>query len=196
MRTWLGALAIIGLLAAALWFAGPDEPVAAAHAAADDRPSLTGPRKEQPDFGDPAGPPDTQPQPGESSQATEAAPPPPKPVSLASLAEPPLGPEISAGLAPTTAMENVRATFRNYSSRFGGNPVGTNEEITRALKGANPGKTPFLDTEDGLEVNDRGELVDNWGTPYFFHQLSRTEIEIYSAGPDRKLWTSDDLRLK
>lgn len=95
-----------------------------------------------------------------------------------------------------TVMENVRSTFRNYSARFGGNPVGTSQEISRALSGANPGGISFLQSEDGLVLNEQGELVDNWGTPFFFHQLSRTEIEIHSAGPDRKMWTSDDLVMK
>ena len=35
--------------------------------------------------------------------------------------------------------------------------------------------------------------VDPWGTPYFFHQLSSTEMEIRSAGPDKRLWTDDDV---
>jgi hypothetical protein len=44
-----------------------------------------------------------------------------------------------------------------------------------------------------LRINARGELVDYWGTPFFFHQLSGTEMEIRSAGPDRVMWTVDDL---
>ena len=47
-----------------------------------------------------------------------------------------------------------------------------------------------------MRVNARGELVDNWGTPFFFHSLSRTEMEIRSAGPDHKMWTGDDLVMK
>jgi len=35
--------------------------------------------------------------------------------------------------------------------------------------------------------------VDPWGTPYFFHQLSGKEMEIHSAGPDKMMWTADDL---
>ena len=45
-------------------------------------------------------------------------------------------------------------------------------------------------------VNEKGELVDPWGTPYFFHQLSAMEMEIRSAGPDRIMWTEDDLVIK
>lgn len=93
-------------------------------------------------------------------------------------------------------MENVRSAFRTYAARFRGNPVGTNPEITAALNGANPGQTVLVKSEDGLRINSRGELVDSWGTPYFFHQLSGTEMEIHSAGPDRALWTADDLVIK
>jgi len=90
----------------------------------------------------------------------------------------------------------MRTVFRQYCARLGGNPVGNNAEITAALNGGNPRKVVFINPEDGLRINYRGELVDNWGTPFFFHQISRTEMEIRSAGPDRKMWTADDLAIK
>jgi hypothetical protein len=108
---------------------------------------------------------------------------------------PVFAPEIT-NLEPKTVMENVRSTIRNYGQRCGGNPVGTNPEITRALGGANPGQVNFLKADDSLRVNSEGELVDVWGTPYFFHQLSGTEMEIHSAGPDKVMWTADDLVTK
>jgi hypothetical protein len=106
----------------------------------------------------------------------------------------PLPPEL-ASLPPTTILENMRTTIRQYRDMFGGNPVGTNPEITRALQGENPKQINFL-KEDGNRVNSNGELVDPWGTPYFFHQLSAKEMEIHSAGPDGKMWTEDDLMVK
>jgi hypothetical protein len=126
----------------------------------------------------------------------------PKPVVLAASEELPAGPEsepaegTSPALPPATALENMRTVFRQYALRFGGNPVGSNPEITASLSGQNPRQVIFLNSDDGARVNGRGELVDNWETPYFFHQLSRTEMEIRSAGPDRRMWTSDDLVLK
>jgi hypothetical protein len=98
--------------------------------------------------------------------------------------------------APAAVLENLRGAFRQYQSRFGGNPVGTNPEITRALTGGNPKQAVFVQPEDGLRVNDRGELIDSWGTPFFLHQLSGTVMEIHSAGPDRVMWTADDFVTK
>ena len=73
---------------------------------------------------------------------------------------------------------------------FGGNPVGNNAEITAALLGANPKKAQLL---EGYRLNDKAELIDEWDTPYFFHQLSGKETEVRSAGPDRQMWTPDDI---
>ncbi|HVV71624.1 MAG TPA: hypothetical protein VHI52_09025 [Verrucomicrobiae bacterium] len=101
-------------------------------------------------------------------------------------------PQDLAGVAPETALQNMRSTIRQYGSMFSGNPVGTNQEITQELKGENPRHINFL-TEDGNRVNSNGELVDTWGTPYFFHQISGHEMEIRSAGPDHIMYTGDDL---
>jgi hypothetical protein len=118
------------------------------------------------------------------------------PASIAN-AKPPesIFPEITE-VAPAIVMENLRTAFRQFSTRFGSNPTGTNPEITKALTGSNPKQMTFLDPEDGLRVNGKGELIDNWGTAFFFHQLSGKEMEIHSAGPDRNMWTEDDLVVK
>ncbi len=98
-----------------------------------------------------------------------------------------------SGLAPEIVLENMRATVRQYAAAFGGNPVGNNLEITQALEGHNPKGIHFLKLEGGLRQNEAGELIDSWGTRYFFHQLSAQEMEVRSAGPDRIMWTADDL---
>jgi hypothetical protein len=107
-----------------------------------------------------------------------------------------VGPEPLPGLTPAAVMQNMRSAVRDYGARFGGNPIGNNREITAKLNGGNPNQVVFLKEEDGMRINQRGELIDNWGTPFFFHQISGTEMEIRSAGPDRKMWTADDLVLK
>ena len=81
--------------------------------------------------------------------------------------------------------------IHNYRTAFGQNPVGTNPEITDALSGKNSKSINFV-AESGLRVNGNGEMLDGYGTPFFFHQISGQEMEIRSAGPDRVMWTFDD----
>jgi hypothetical protein len=96
-------------------------------------------------------------------------------------------------IPPAIVLENISHAIRQYGALFGGNPVGTNPEITAALNGGNPKQINFIKPEAGMQINGDGELVDTWGTPFFFHQLSGSEMEIHSAGPDKIMWTSDDL---
>lgn len=94
-------------------------------------------------------------------------------------------------LPPLTVLDKARVTIHNYHAAFGENPVGTNPEIAAALQGKNPRQINFL-AESGLRLNGKGEIVDGYGTPIFFHQISGNEMEIRSAGPDKIMWTSDD----
>jgi hypothetical protein len=110
------------------------------------------------------------------------APPPPAPGTVPS-------PEATA---VANDLDAVRRMFGDFRTRMGGNPVGTNAEIMKALMGNNPAQVR-LGPPDGQRVNANGELLDRWGTPYFFHQLSKDNMEIRSAGPDAQLWTADDL---
>jgi hypothetical protein len=109
-----------------------------------------------------------------------------------------LKPDESALIAvgPQTALQNVRRAVHQYGEMFGGNPVGTNPEITSQLSGDNPKHINFISPQPGAHIDAEGELVDEWGTPYFFHQISGSEMEIHSAGPDKIMWTSDDLVVK
>jgi hypothetical protein len=86
----------------------------------------------------------------------------------------------------------VTLMLRDYRTRMGENPVGTNAEIMKAVMGGNPKGATFGPPE-GQALNGNGELVDRWGTPYFFHQLSAKSMEIRSAGPDRQMYTEDDV---
>ncbi|MDB6154657.1 MAG: hypothetical protein JWL90_3110 [Chthoniobacteraceae bacterium] len=90
-----------------------------------------------------------------------------------------------------TDLEKVQMMFRDYRSALGENPVGTNAEITKTLTGDNL-KQLQLSVPAGSQLNGNGEMIDRWGTPYFFHQLSAKQMEIRSAGPDRQMWTADD----
>jgi len=107
-----------------------------------------------------------------------------------------LGTNAVADLPAATVAANVRRAVRQFGAMFGGDPVGTNPEITRQLLGDNPRHINFVDPSAGMRVNEKGELVDAWGTPYFFHQISGSEMEIHSAGPDKIMWTADDIVVK
>lgn len=89
-------------------------------------------------------------------------------------------------------VDKVSLMFRDYRSIAGANPVGTNAEIMKAVMGDNP-KQAKLGPPEGQHLNARGELIDPWGTAYFFHQMSATEMEIHSAGPDKAFATPDDI---
>ena len=92
-------------------------------------------------------------------------------------------------------MEQVRTMLRDFRTRLGQNPVGSNAEIMKAIMGGNSVRAT-LGPPQGQSLNEDGELVDRWGKPYFFHQLSKDIMEIHSAGPDGRMWTTDDLVTK
>jgi hypothetical protein len=123
----------------------------------------------------------------------------PEPVNLGpavAVSTPPAGPPSPlqfTNFAPETVMQNMSRAIHQYGEMFGGNPVGTNPEITSQLSGKNPKHINFITEEAGMHINENGELVDPWGTPYFFHQISGSEMEIHSAGPDKIMWTQDDI---
>ncbi len=86
--------------------------------------------------------------------------------------------------------------FNAFRTNFpqSGNPIGNNAEITAVLTGQNPRHIAFI-PPDHPAINAQGELCDRWGHPFFFHQLSGRQMEIRSAGPDKKFWTADDVVL-
>lgn len=93
-------------------------------------------------------------------------------------------------------LDIVRQLFEAWLSNFPreGNPIGENAEITAALMGDNRLGLALI-PRGHRAVNERGELCDRWGTPFRFHQLSGTKMEVRSAGPDRKFATGDDALL-
>lgn len=91
-------------------------------------------------------------------------------------------------------LEILNEVFATWQTNFphDGNPVGENAEVTAALTGANPLHFAFI-PKNHRAINARGELCDRWGTPFLFHQLSGTQMEIRSAGPDEKFGSADDV---
>jgi hypothetical protein len=107
-------------------------------------------------------------------------------------ATPPFAPPDQAALLE---LDKVNLMLRDYRSIAGENPVGTNAEIMAVVMGNNP-KGATVGPPEGMKLNDKGELIDRWETPYFFHQLSRDHMEIRSAGADKVMWTDDDPVMK
>lgn len=103
--------------------------------------------------------------------------------------------ELHRGEPPRGDLEVLDRILADYRLVYRENPVGTeNAEIVAQLLGDNPKQVVFLDPELPA-LNDRGELLDRWGTPFRFHPLRADLMDVISLGPDRTPWTGDDLSL-
>ncbi len=71
-------------------------------------------------------------------------------------------------------------------------PIGNDSDLARVLIGNNPMKLVIL-PPDHPALGADGRLRDRFGTPYFIHPRGHLAFEIRSAGPDRKLFTADDI---
>ena len=70
-------------------------------------------------------------------------------------------------------------------------PLGDNADLAAALTGRNLRRIVFIPA-DHPALGD-GLLLDRWSTPYHFHARAADAIDARSAGPDRVLFTADDL---
>ena len=100
--------------------------------------------------------------------------------------------EISGAAAEVRAVHTLVVNFLTAVKEPYRPPLGDNEDLVRALTGGNRYGDVFLATNDP-SLNQRGQLVDRWGTPYHVHPRAADAIDIRSAGPDRILFTPDDL---
>ncbi len=132
-----------------------------------------------------------------------AAPPAARTAKLAALAAQ-IPPESISGIANALNapggsiqkdLEILNEVFVAWQTNFphDGNPVGENDEITAALAGDNRLHFAFI-APTHPAINAAGQLCDRWGTPFRFHQLNGTDMELRSAGPDRKFGTADDVQ--
>ncbi|MBK8038752.1 MAG: hypothetical protein IPK22_16725 [Verrucomicrobiaceae bacterium] len=70
---------------------------------------------------------------------------------------------------------------------------GDNADITAALTGTQyAGQKGHLFPRQHNALRG-GQLVDRWGTPFWFHANGPGKLEIRSAGPDKQLFTTDDI---
>lgn len=106
---------------------------------------------------------------------------------LRDYADPKLPPENDLTLI-SRLMDNFTLLVKSAADR----PLSANEDWAAAFRGMNPAHERFL-PDQSIALNAQGQLVDRWGSPLFFHALGEKRFELRSAGPDKKLWTADDL---
>jgi hypothetical protein len=106
---------------------------------------------------------------------------------LQDYANPKLPPENDLTLI-ARLMDNFTLLVKSAADR----PLSANEDWAAALRGLNPAHERFL-PDQSRALNAQGQLVDRWGSPLFFHALGERRFELRSAGPDKTMWTADDL---
>ena len=100
------------------------------------------------------------------------------------------------GSPHTTPANDVRLLallLSGYASVFRRVPLGMHQEIVAALRGDNSRSIQYI-PEGHPAVNANNEITDRWNKPFFFHVISSNAVEIISAGPDRVVFTDDDIR--
>lgn len=96
---------------------------------------------------------------------------------------------------PEQDLQIVADFLETYARATGGQPTGDNTDITAALTGTQfPGQKGRVFPRQHRAVKD-GQLVDRWGVPFWFHPNSGNSMEIRSAGPDKQLFSPDDVIL-
>jgi hypothetical protein len=92
--------------------------------------------------------------------------------------------------------DNLILGIQQYKEFVGTYPTGNNVAITKALLGQTEKKVMILSVRKS-DINDKGEILDPWGTPVQFY-FSHNEVMLRSAGQN-KVWedsaitTADDL---
>jgi len=81
--------------------------------------------------------------------------------------------------------DNLILGLQQYKEFVGEYPSGNNASIAKALLGQSEKKVLILAVRRS-DLNDKGEIVDPWRTPYQFY-FSHNEVLIRSAGPN-KAW--------
>lgn len=94
---------------------------------------------------------------------------------------------------PAQDLQIVGDFLELYRKAFGSNPTGLNEDIVAAMTGTADANQPGRVFPPNSNAIRNGQLVDRWGTPFWFHPVTGAQMEIRSAGPDKELFTPDDV---
>src|SRR5688572_16535276 len=81
-------------------------------------------------------------------------------------------------------VDNLFAGLQQYKENVGSYPIGSNAEIVRMLQGNNPKKLIILVSRKA-EVNEKGEILDPWGTALRIY-FSEGSVLVRSAGANRR----------
>ena len=84
-----------------------------------------------------------------------------------------------------TDADSLILGLQQYREFVGSYPTGNNLQIAKALLGRTDKKVLILAVRKS-DMNDKGEVLDPWGTPLRFY-FSDNEVMIRSAGPN-KAW--------
>lgn len=125
-------------------------------------------------------------------------------ITLPSAPEPPNSPTLGDQiLAPygssKSTLEDDITLFRNYLSNVfilvkqrDPRHYSTNQDLAEFLLGKRGQLEPYLSSSTPV-LSPSNELIDRHGSPLIIHPLSRDQIEIRSAGPDKIPYTKDDV---
>lgn len=101
------------------------------------------------------------------------------------------------GVADGNAVEDLRIVSNALASfhlavKNDDLPTGSNRHLMDGMLGRNKSGIQLIRGDHPM-LNADGEIVDRWGTPLYFHAISRINVGVRSAGPDKEMWTDDDL---
>ena len=81
-------------------------------------------------------------------------------------------------------VENRFIGLQKFKEVVGNYPIGSNADIAKSLKGSNA-KNVIILVGRKSELNEKGEIVDPWGTPLRIY-FNDAGVLIRSAGPNRR----------
>ena len=99
---------------------------------------------------------------------------------------------ISQDTSPERELEILQDLISQHHRALGDGSMGDNGDVVNALVGTEGPGTWLPRSSPRLR---EGQLMDRWGSPYWFHPNAANQMEIRSAGPDRNLFTGDDIIL-
>jgi len=90
-----------------------------------------------------------------------------------------------------TDADNLILGLQQYREFIGSYPTGNNITVAKALLGRTDKKVLILAVRNKSDINDKGEIMDPWRTPFRFY-FAENEVMIRSAGPN-KVWEDSDI---